>query len=115
LVVFDSEFLDSVAFVVVTAIDLVWVGLDFSRTSFLSFTIPAGDLVGGVLLFFQKAKKKQLKAASRANSYGVMSKVIKRHKKANPWLNRDVLNNYKRRLSRKKLSVLMPMVHLYHL
>jgi len=62
-----------------------------------------------------KAKKKQLKAASRANSYGVMSKVIKRHKKANPWLNRDVLNNYKRRLSRKKLSVLMPMVHLYHL
>jgi len=42
-----------------------------------------------------KAKKKQLKASSRANSYGVMSEVIKRHKKANPWLNRDVLNNYK--------------------
>jgi hypothetical protein len=44
-----------------------------------------------------KAKKKQLKASSRANSYGVMSEVIKRHKKANPWLNRDVLNNYKSR------------------
>ncbi len=31
----------------------------------------------------------------RESSYGVMDAVIKRHKEANPWLNRDVLNNYK--------------------
>jgi hypothetical protein len=49
-----------------------------------------------------KAKKK-LKNAGRASCYGVMSEVIKRHKAANPWLNRDVLNNYKRMIARKKV------------
>jgi hypothetical protein len=50
-----------------------------------------------------KAKKKKLKNAGRASCYGVMSEVIKRHKAANPWLNRDVLNNYKRMIARKKV------------
>jgi hypothetical protein len=49
-----------------------------------------------------KAKKK-LKNAGRASCYGVMSEVIKRHKAANPWLNRDVLDNYKRMIVRKKV------------
>jgi hypothetical protein len=75
LVVFVSKFLDSVAFVVVTAVDLVGVGLDFfpptflslailafdlvrvgldfSPLNFISFPMPAFDLVGGVILFFQ--------------------------------------------------------------
>jgi hypothetical protein len=35
--------------------------------------------------------------ASRAQSYGIAKNNIEKHKRANPWLNRDVLNNYKRR------------------
>jgi len=35
--------------------------------------------------------------ASRAQSYGIAKNIIEKHKRANPWLNRDVLNNYKRR------------------
>jgi hypothetical protein len=34
-------------------VDLVVVGLDFSPLNFLSVVIPALDLVGGVILFFQ--------------------------------------------------------------
>ncbi len=33
---------------------------------------------------------------NRAASYGVMDRVIKKHKNANPWLLHDTLNNYKR-------------------
>jgi hypothetical protein len=43
----------------------------------------------------------------RESSYGVMDAVIKRHKEANPWLNRDVLNNYNGLKIRKKLQQLM--------
>jgi len=55
-----------------------------------------------------KERKKQNKGGSiRCCTYGVTSEIIKRHRRANPWLNRDVLNNYKRSLTRKKkLSVL---------
>ncbi len=41
---------------------------------------------------------------SRLLSYGVTKDIIERHKRANPWLNRDVLNNYKR----KKLQEAKP-------
>ena len=43
---------------------------------------------------------------NRAASYGVMDRVIKKHKNANPWLDRDTLNNYKRfkKKCRKKHS-----------
>ncbi len=46
-----------------------------------------------------------------------MSEIIKKHRKADPWLKRDVLNNYKHMLSRKKLSTLTlpPMDLPYHL
>jgi hypothetical protein len=51
-----------------------------------------------------KRKKRQQKTANnRACTYGVMSEVIKKHRKANPWLNRDVLNNNKCMLSHKKV------------
>ena len=51
-----------------------------------------------------KQKKRQQKTANnRACTYGVMSEVIKKHRKANPWLNRDVLNNNKCMLSHKKV------------
>ena len=32
----------------------------------------------------------------RSTSYGITNEIIKRHKRANPWLTRDMLNNYKR-------------------
>jgi hypothetical protein len=51
-----------------------------------------------------KLRKKQNNGGSnRCCTYGVMSEIIKRHRRANPWLNRDVLNNYKWSLSRKKI------------
>jgi hypothetical protein len=51
-----------------------------------------------------KLRKKQRKGGSiRCCTYGVTSEIINRHRRANPWLNRDVLNNYKRSLSRKKI------------
>jgi hypothetical protein len=44
----------------------------------------------------KRNRKKELpsNASERAISYGLVDKVIKIHKKANPWLTRDVLNNY---------------------
>ena len=41
-------------------------------------------------------------ATSRAVTYGVTKEVIERHKRANPWLNRDTLNNYKRLKAKKE-------------
>jgi hypothetical protein len=38
----------------------------------------------------------------RSASYGITNEIIKRHKRANPWLTRDRLNNYKR--SKTKLN-----------
>jgi hypothetical protein len=32
----------------------------------------------------------------RSVSYGLSNKIINQHKRANPWLTRDMLNNYKR-------------------
>jgi hypothetical protein len=32
----------------------------------------------------------------RKVNYGLAKAIIKKRKRANPWLNRDVLNNYKR-------------------
>jgi hypothetical protein len=32
----------------------------------------------------------------RSVSYGLSNEIINRHKRANPWLTRDMLNNYKR-------------------
>jgi hypothetical protein len=29
-------------------------------------------------------------------NYGLAKTIIEKHKRANPWLNRDVINNYKR-------------------
>lgn len=50
-----------------------------------------------------KRKKKQHKtSANRTCTYNVMSKIINKHINANTWLNRDVLNNYKCMLTRKK-------------
>jgi hypothetical protein len=50
-----------------------------------------------------KQRKKQNKGGSiRCCTYGVTSEIINRHRRANPWLNRDVLNNYKWLLTRKK-------------
>ena len=40
-----------------------------------------------------------------------MDAVIKRHKEANPWLNRDVLNNYKRLKNKEKVAAInVPLV-----
>jgi hypothetical protein len=41
-------------------------------------------------------ERKRAKLTGRCSTYGVMNDVIKKHKIANPWLNRDKLNNYKR-------------------
>jgi hypothetical protein len=45
----------------------------------------------------EKEKRFCNTATNRAASYGVMDAVLKKHKEANPWLTRDMLNNYKRR------------------
>ena len=34
--------------------------------------------------------------SERSVSYGLSNEIINRHKRANPWLTRDMLNNYKR-------------------
>jgi hypothetical protein len=39
---------------------------------------------------------------ARGLSYGVTKDIIEKHKRVNPWLNRDVLNNYKRRKMQKR-------------
>jgi len=38
-------------------------------------------------------KHKRAKIRGRGSTYGVMNEVINKHKIANPWLNRDKLNN----------------------
>ena len=38
---------------------------------------------------------------ARGLSYGVSKDIIEKHKRANPWLNRDLLNNYKRQKTQK--------------
>jgi hypothetical protein len=50
-------------------------------------------------------ERKRAKLTGRCSTYGVMNDVIKKHKIANPWLNRDKLNNYKRSKAHKKKQV----------
>jgi hypothetical protein len=38
-------------------------------------------------------KRKRAKITGRGSTYGAMNEVINKHKIANPWLNRDKLNN----------------------
>jgi hypothetical protein len=54
----------------------------------------------------KRNQKKELpsNASERAISYGVVDKVIKKHKEANPWLTRDSLNNYQRLKGGKALN-----------
>jgi len=40
--------------------------------------------------------------SDREASYGLTDAVLKKHIGANPWLNRDVLNNYKRLKSKEE-------------
>jgi hypothetical protein len=47
-------------------------------------------------------KQKQAKTSERSSTYGLMTAIISKHKIANPWLNRDKLNNYKKSKARKK-------------
>ena len=49
--------------------------------------------------------------SEREASYGLMDTIIKRHKEANPWLNRDVLNNYKRiKIKEEDAAIKVPLV-----
>jgi hypothetical protein len=54
----------------------------------------------------KRNRKKELpsNASERAINYGVVDKVIKKHKEANPWLTRDSLNNYQRLKGEKALN-----------
>ncbi len=58
-----------------------------------------------ILSEIEEAKKDSLLNCSigtteRKISYGVSKSIIDRHTEANPWLTRDMLNNYKRRKER---------------
>ena len=60
-----------------------------------------------ILKEIEKVKKCCISSASsvlneREASYGVIDTILKRHKEANPWLNRDVLNNYKRIINKEE-------------
>jgi len=47
----------------------------------------------------------QIGATERKVSYGISKSVIEKHKRANPWLNWDILNNYKRRKEKAEWPV----------
>jgi hypothetical protein len=59
-------------------------------------------IMDAILLEIEKKKAERCSQndsscqSERSVSYGIAKEVINRHKRANPWLNRDVLNNYKR-------------------
>jgi hypothetical protein len=58
-----------------------------------------------ILAELEKAKEKQLLSGEigtteRKLSYGLSKSILEKHRQANPWLNRDVLNNYRRRKER---------------
>ena len=60
-----------------------------------------------ILKEIEKVKKCCISSASsvlneREASYGVIDTILKRHKEANPWLNRDMLNNYKQIKSKEE-------------
>ncbi len=53
----------------------------------------------------EKAKGEQILSCEigtteRKLSYGLSKRILEKHRLANPWLNRDILNNYKRRKER---------------
>ena len=43
--------------------------------------------------------RKKVKTSERSSAFGVMDTILKKHKTANPWLNRDKLNNFKRSIA----------------
>ena len=43
--------------------------------------------------------------SERSISYGIMDKILKKHVGANPWLTRDLVNNYKRSREKKTLNL----------
>jgi len=47
----------------------------------------------------------QIGATERKVSYGISKSVIEKLKRANPWLNWDILNNYKRRKEKAEWPV----------
>ena len=52
----------------------------------------------------------EIGTTERKVNYGIAKAIIEKHKRANPWLNRDVLNNYKRlkeRAERPAVSVVI--------
>ncbi len=60
-----------------------------------------------ILKEIEKEKECHISSASgvlseREASYGVIDTILKRHKEANPWLNRDMLNNYKQIKSKEE-------------
>jgi hypothetical protein len=63
-----------------------------------------------ILCEIEKAKGDQLMNAQigtteRKVSYGISKSVIEKHKRANPWLYRDILNNYKQRKEKTERPV----------
>ncbi len=50
-------------------------------------------------------------ASERKVSYGIAKEIIEKHKAANPWLNRDVLNNYKRLKTNAKKPATSVLIH----
>ncbi len=68
-----------------------------------------------ILFEIEKSKEERIisseSATERKVYYGIAKEIIEKHKAANPWLNRDVLNNYKRLKTNSKKPATSVSIH----
>ena len=68
-----------------------------------------------ILAEIEKSKEERIlssdSVSERKVSYGIAKEIIEKHKAANPWLNRDVLNNYKRLKTNSKKPATSVSIH----